>query len=142
MEQESGTPPGVGYYDHPLDWCHVRRTTPEFRALGLAALMVWMVIFNHKAESPTFVIAVTPALWWLLRNRVELVLQIMLVALILLSVLSPTDVFPTVLRKEWVEPYHLKALPAVLVWILMQWPLYRGLLSFRPSSLPSTGQTD
>ncbi|MBU6193191.1 MAG: hypothetical protein KGQ39_08460, partial [Bacteroidetes bacterium] len=119
-----------------------RRTTPEFRALGLAALMVWMVIFNHKAESPTFVIAVTPALWWLLRNRVELALQIMLVALILLSVLSPTDVFPTVLRKEWVEPYHLKALPAVLVWILMQWSLYRGLLSFRPSSLPSTGQTD
>ncbi|MFM7912754.1 MAG: DUF2029 domain-containing protein, partial [Bacteroidota bacterium] len=100
-----------------------RRTTSEYRALGLAALMVWMVIFNHKAESPTFVIAVTPALWWLLRNREEMVLRIMLTALVLLTVLSPTEVFPTVLRKKWVEPYHLKALPAVLVWILMQWSL-------------------
>lgn len=133
---------GLGIMSLPWIGAMFRRTTSEYRALGLAALMVWMVIFNHKAESPTFVIAVTPALWWLLRNREEMVLRIMLTALILLTVLSPTEVFPTVLRKEWVEPYHLKALPAVLVWILMQWSLYRGLLSSTPTSLSSTGQTD
>lgn len=133
---------GLGIMIIPWIGAMFRRTTSEYRALGLAALMVWMVIFNHKAESPTFVIAVTPALWWLLRNREEMVLQIMLATLILLTVLSPTEVFPTVLRKEWVEPYHLKALPAVLVWILMQWSLYRGLLSSTPTSLSSSGQTD
>jgi len=66
----------------------------------------------------------------------------LIAGLIVLTVLSPTEVFPTVLRKEWVEPYHLKALPAVLVWVAMQWPIYQGLLSSRPSSLSSTGQTD
>lgn len=133
---------GLGIMGLPWTYTVFRKTTPEYRALSLAALMVWMVIFNHKAESPTFVIAVTPALWWLLRFREERALSLLLAALIVLTVLSPTDLFPAGLRKEWVEPYHLKALPTVLIWILMQWPLYRKFLSPIPSSLPSSGQTD
>lgn len=57
---------GLGIMALPWLGTLYRKTTSEYRALGLAALMIWMVIFNHKAESPTFVIAVTPALWWLL----------------------------------------------------------------------------
>ena len=33
-----------------------------------------------------------------------------------LSSLSPSDLFPAYLRKEWVQPYALKALPVTLVW--------------------------
>ena len=31
--------------------------SPLFRILYMSAVLIWMVIFNHKAESPTFVIA-------------------------------------------------------------------------------------
>jgi hypothetical protein len=116
-----------------------RNTTAEHRALGLAALMVWMVIFNHKAESPTFVIAVTPALWWILSHPEKPPLRWMLGALFLLTILSPTDLFPATLRKAWIEPYHLKALPCVIVWIAMQWELYRQLLQSREPS-PEAGE--
>ena len=35
-----------------------------FRMAFLASLMIWMVIFNHMAESPTFVIAVSGVAAW------------------------------------------------------------------------------
>lgn len=120
-----------------------RSTTPEHRALGLAALMIWMVIFNHKAESPTFVIAVTPALWWLLVQPEKASRRWMLVALLLLTILSPTDLFPASLRKAWIEPYHLKAVPCVFIWAAMQRELYGQLLGFgkSPSQEPSSPES-
>jgi hypothetical protein len=119
-----------------------RKTTVEQRAMGFAALMIWMVIFNHKAESPTFVIAVTPALWWLLRQGAMPRTQWMIWILLIFTILSPTDLFPTSLRKAWVEPYHLKAVPCVLVWIAMQWELYRLMFESYGSTSESVGQTD
>ena len=39
--------------------------TYQFRLLMLASVLIWIVIFNHKAESPTFVIAATGmAIWY------------------------------------------------------------------------------
>ena len=35
----------------------------------------------------------------------------------ILSSMSPSDLFPAYLRKEWVQPYALKALPVTLVWL-------------------------
>ena len=35
----------------------------------------------------------------------------------MLTSLSPSDLFPAYLRREWVQPYALKALPVVLVWL-------------------------
>lgn len=119
-----------------------RTTTPKHRALGLAALMIWMVIFNHKAESPTFVIAVTPSLWWLLLHRNTPFMRWMLGALLVLTVLSPTDLFPASLRRAWVEPYNLKALPCVIIWMRMQWELYRELFQSGNSSPELVVQAD
>jgi len=50
---------------------------PTFRALVLAALLIWIVIFNHKAEPNTFVIATAGvAVWFFARapSRLRLTL--------------------------------------------------------------------
>jgi hypothetical protein len=39
-----------------------------------------------------------------------------MVFVFILSSLSPSDLFPAFLRKQYVQPYALKALPVVLVW--------------------------
>ena len=31
--------------------------------------------------------------------------------------LSTTDLFPAFIRKEWFEPYAIKVVPVVLVWV-------------------------
>ena len=40
----------------------------------------------------------------------------LMVFVFILSSLSPSDLFPAFLRKQYVQPYALKALPVVLVW--------------------------
>jgi len=41
------------------------------------------------------------------------------VLLFILTCLSPTDLFPRVIRKEWVEPYVLKAVPCIVLWVVI-----------------------
>ena len=40
----------------------------------------------------------------------------LLVFVFILSSMSPSDLFPAYLRKEFVQPYALKALPVTIVW--------------------------
>ncbi|MDP3442372.1 MAG: glycosyltransferase family 87 protein, partial [Ignavibacteria bacterium] len=40
-----------------------------WRITYLSAILVWVVIFNHKAESPTFVIAMAGAALWFLASK-------------------------------------------------------------------------
>lgn len=90
-----------------------------FRKAMLASIMIWVIIFNHKAESSTFIIAVTgAAIWWfgIKPNRALLALVVLL---FILTCLSPTDLFPRVIRKEWIEPYVLKAIPCIVLWFVI-----------------------
>ncbi len=87
-----------------------------YRLLLLASVLLWVIIFNHKAESPTFVIAISGvALWFFTQKREAWKIVLVSIAFILTS-LSPTDLFPYVVRKEWIEPYVLKAVPCILIW--------------------------
>jgi hypothetical protein len=88
-----------------------------FRVGMLAAVLLWVVVFNHKAESPTFVIAVAGVgLWWSLAPNRQWPDLVLLFSVILFTVLSPTDLFPRFLRKAYVVPYVLKAVPCIFVW--------------------------
>jgi hypothetical protein len=90
----------------------------EFRMLVLAALMLWMVAFNHKAEPNTFVIAVAGVAVWFLAAPPSW-LRVTLVALVvLLTCLSTTSIFPTVVRRSLISPYSLRVVPCLLVWLI------------------------
>lgn len=90
----------------------------EFRLWYFASLLVWLVIFNHRAESPTYIIAVAgAALWYFQKERHTHAETGMMIMLLVLTVLSPTDLFPRSLRNEFVVPYSLKALPCVIIYL-------------------------
>jgi len=101
------------------------------RLQALALLLLWLVIFNHKAESPTFVIAVVgAALWYSIDTQtVNWLKQLALISLFVLTILSPTDIFPLSIRQNYIIPYALKALPCIFIafYILIQ--LYYRILS-------------
>ena len=88
-----------------------------FRYLTLSSVLIWVVIFNHKAESPTFIIAMTGVALWFIKSKKDYLNIILFVLAIILTSLSPTDLFPTVLRNKYVIPYTLKALPCILIWM-------------------------
>ncbi len=92
----------------------------SFRLLMLSSLLIWLVIFNHKAESPTFIIAVTGIAIWFTQSK-KTILDISLIILcLLLTSLSPTDIFPRYVRDNFITPYCLKALPCILIWMKIQ----------------------
>lgn len=86
-----------------------------FRALFLASSLVWMIIFNHKAESATFIIAMAGvAIWYFSQPRRPEDLLLLALAFLLTS-MSPR--FPDKPRLEVVVPYVLKAVPCILIWM-------------------------
>ncbi|WP_425290913.1 glycosyltransferase family 87 protein [Spirosoma linguale] len=87
-----------------------------FKMLLLASVLIFQVIFNPVAESPTYIIAVTGVMiWWFYCPKTWLD-RALLISCLVLTVLSPSDIFPRFLRQLLVTPYALKALPCVLIW--------------------------
>ena len=99
-----------------------------YRINWFAALLIWMVIFNHKAESPTFIIAFTGiALWVFSSTPNKWVIGMAIFAFIFTS-LAPTDLFPASIRHSFFEPYSIKALPCIVIWLYLIGELiFKGL---------------
>jgi len=106
----------------------------EFRWRLLASILLWVVIFNHKAESPTFIIAMCGVgLWYFFSNpksdfekKINLALAVL--GFVLTS-LSPTDLFPRVIRENYITPYVLKVVPCILIWGKLIWEMNFNLAS-------------
>jgi hypothetical protein len=95
-----------------------------FRYLFLASILIWMVIFNHKAESPTYIIAITGvAIWFFTQERSKL--NILLFSLtFIFTILSSTDIFPMSIRDSFINTYVIKAVPVIFVWIKVNFDLW------------------
>lgn len=95
-----------------------------FRTLTLASVLIWVIIFNHKAESATFVIAMCGVgIWFLTQEQLRWENIVLLVMAIVFTSLSPTDLFPKFIRKNLLEPYVVKALPCILIWGKIIWEM-------------------
>ncbi len=106
---------GAAAFLAPLARMHMYRHF-HFRLMLLASLLLWVVIFNHKAESPTFILAMAGAALWFVSSEKN-ALNILLFGLaFIFTSLSPTDLFPRVLRESIVIPYTLKAAACIFVW--------------------------
>ena len=97
-----------------------------FRQTQLASVLMFTVLFSTGSESSGYIIALVGVVIWYTavpwqRNRWDVAL---LVFVFVLSSLSPSDLFPAYLRKEWVQPYALKALPVTIVWLKLCWEMW------------------
>lgn len=88
-----------------------------YKYLAVTSILLWIVIFNHKAESPTFIIAMTGVALWFIKSEKNTLNIVLFICAFILTTLSPTDIFPGVIREEFVKPYQLKVFPCILIWI-------------------------
>ena len=96
-----------------------------FRQTLLASVLMFVVLFSTGSESSGYIIALVGVVIWYTavpwqRNGWDIALMIFV---FVLCSLSPSDLFPAYLRKEWVQPYALKALPVTLVWLKLCWEM-------------------
>jgi hypothetical protein len=96
------------------------------RVLFLSALLIWMVIFNHKAESPTFIIATSGIFIWFFSEKKSIPNMIFLGLVVLFTTLSSTDLFPSSLRDQFFEPYVIKVVPCIIVWVAIMTGLVKA----------------
>jgi hypothetical protein len=89
----------------------------KFRLFFLASILIWIVIFNHKAESPTFIIAISGVAIWGFSQKLKKENILLLIVALIFTVLSPTDLFPKNIRNNFIVPYVLKVVPCILIWL-------------------------
>ena len=103
-----------------------------FRWLFLCSILIWVIIFNHKAESATFIIAVCGvALWYFSQEKNNINLSLLILVFVF-TCLSPTDLFPPIIRKNYLVPFVVKAVPCIFIWIKIIFEL--STASYKPKT--------
>jgi hypothetical protein len=104
-----------------------------FRVHLLASLLVFCVLFNHQAESPSYAIAmIGVALWYATSERATWRTVLMVACLAIVN-LASTDLMPRNLYRAYYVPYLLKTIPLIPAWIVIQLELH-GLVTNRGAS--------
>jgi len=95
------------------------------RMRWLCSLLVFCVIFNHQAESPSFVVASSGvAIWYVTSPRARW--RTALLALMLALETVPHLFFvPEGWYKHVIEPNALDAVPCFIIWLVIQYELWR-----------------
>ena len=116
---------------------YVRRYNDlTFRLLYLASTLIWMVIFNHKAESPTYIIVMSGIGIWYFCQAPDPVNRILLILAFLLISMSISDLVPAPIRNGFIRPYGIKAVMGIVIWCKI---LYQQLtLRYAPALVAET----
>lgn len=99
----------------------------NFRYAFLSSVLLFVVLFSSGSESSSYIIAfVGIALWYISapwkRNKWDIFL---LVFAFILTSMSPSDLFPAYIRREFVQPYALKAFPCIIIWFKLCYEMCR-----------------
>jgi hypothetical protein len=96
----------------------------KFRLQVLSSGLLMVVIFSTGAEHPTFIIATAGAMIYLLMQDKPFTTfnLIMLVLLLVITGLGPSDAFPRFMR-VWMGNYAVKAWPCIIVWFKIAYEL-------------------
>jgi hypothetical protein len=132
------------------------------RLLALANVLIWVVIFNHKAESSTYAIAICGVAIWIfsqppaparargvrgpghrtstststVRGPGRRTSTVALGALaFVFTCLSATAMFPFPLKSQVFAPYDVKAVPCILIWMKMTFDMVAASRRLRPATL-------
>jgi hypothetical protein len=97
----------------------------RFRYQVLASALMLIVLFSTGSEHPTYIIAVVGAMLWIFMqeepfSRTSIALLILLV---LVTGLGPTDAWPRYIRHEFINKYVVKAWPCMVVWLIISYEL-------------------
>jgi hypothetical protein len=95
-----------------------------FRLQILASILLWIVIFNHKGENPTYVIALSGVAIWYFSQKTRPLNKVLLWLTLVFTSFSSTDLItPGWIAEKYVEPYAVKAVLCCIVWFKLQYDL-------------------
>ena len=113
-----------------------------FRIQVLASLLVFCVLFNHQAESPSYSIAMIGAAIWFATSEPARWRTTLIVACVVVVNLMSTDLMPRTWYRDYYVQYLLKTVPLIPLWIVMQLELHGVITNAGSSDLVETDERD
>ena len=100
----------------PLLICRVWQN--QSKLIYAMTLLIWMVIFNHMAESATFIIAVGSIfVAFASFDKIPKYYAVLVTLILFATELGPSDIYPKYMRIWIVETAQLKVFPFIVVWV-------------------------
>jgi hypothetical protein len=92
-----------------------------FRRLYLCSVLVFCVIFNHQAESPTFVIvSAGAAIWFSSLERPSRWEWTIFGFFVVFTILASSEAMPRIIQRNFFDAYRFKTVPCIVLWIELQ----------------------
>ena len=98
----------------------------NFRYFLISSILIFCVIFNHIAESPSYIIAVFGVAIWFVNEIKTPAVWLLFVLVCIFTILSATSFFPEYIRHNYAIPQVWKAVPCIMVWFWIQARLLFG----------------
>lgn len=117
----------------------------RFRTQLLASLLVFCVLFNHQAESPSYVIAMLGAAIWYAASGPQSWRSwrtLLIAACVIVVNLGSSDLMPRAWYRAYYVPYLLKTVPLIPLWVVQQLELHGLIPNGGPSDFAEAGQDD
>jgi hypothetical protein len=93
----------------------------DLRRLYLCSVLVFCLIFNHQAESPTFVVAITgAAIWFAAIQRPSRWEWALLGFVVVFTILASSDLMPRAIQRDFFDRYRFKTVPLIALWVELQ----------------------
>jgi hypothetical protein len=93
----------------------------DLRRLYLCSVLVFCLIFNHQAESPTFVVAITGvAIWFATIQRPSRWEWALLGFVVVFTILASSDLMPRAIQRDFFDRYRFKTVPLIALWVELQ----------------------
>ena len=96
-----------------------------FRRLILCSLLCFSVLFNHGAETPSYIIALTGIGIWYAAGPRETMHGVLMILTLLFVTVAASDLVPGLWRDRLLDPAKIKVVPVLAAWLVMQVELLR-----------------
>lgn len=110
----------VGLVGFALPYLRVQQyNNLKYRLLLLSSVLIFTVIFSTGSESPTYIIAfLGVAIWFVVQEKpLTSTNRFLFIFALIVTSFSPSDLVPRYIRTHLIQPYALKALPCILIWL-------------------------
>jgi len=96
----------------------------SFQIVYLAAILLFTIVFNPGVESPSYIIAIPGVALWYLYSPTASWRKYLLICVFVFTCLSPTEIFPRIVRDQILNPLHVKAIPVIITWFVCIFDLF------------------
>jgi len=104
-----------------------------FRLLFLSSILIWVILFNHAAESSGYILSITGiAIWYFVQEKSRINNILVLLAFVFIS-LSYTDLMPLYIRHNFLYPYYVKTIPPIFIWLRILYEMLFKKYDLKPT---------